>query len=141
MAIGFVGFVRNISITTSFQVKLWAFQDGLSLCVDKNFDAVEVEIDAKSVMDILSSLIYTNNLLSPLVDDCRLLATLIPQIQLKHYYCEANRSTDKLARLGAIQDSCFELFVCPPMDVFGIFNFELNGFYLNKVCLETLFSS
>ena len=52
MAIGFVGFVRNISITTSFQAELWAIQDGLSLCVDKNFDAIEVEIDAKSVMDI-----------------------------------------------------------------------------------------
>lgn len=52
MAIGFVGFARNTGIITSFQAELWALEDCLSLCVDKNFNAVEVEIDAKSVMDI-----------------------------------------------------------------------------------------
>ena len=52
MAIGFMGFARNTGITIGFQAKLWALRDGLSLCVDKNFNAIKVEIDAKSVMDI-----------------------------------------------------------------------------------------
>ena len=47
-----MGFARNTGITTSFQAELWVLRDGLSLCVDKTFNAVEVEIDAKSVMDI-----------------------------------------------------------------------------------------
>ena len=32
-----IGFARNIGITTSFQAKLWALRDGLSLFVDRNF--------------------------------------------------------------------------------------------------------
>lgn len=55
----------------------------------------EVDVDAKTVIDVLSSPSCSNNLISPLVDDCRLLAH-IPQIRFNNCYCEANRSADKL---------------------------------------------
>ena len=124
-----VGFARNIGITTSFQAELWAIRDGLSLCVDRKFSAVEVDLDAKSVIDVLTSPSCSNNLIYPLVDDCRLLATQISQIKFNHCYREANRSTDKLARLGEVQDSCFEIFARPPVDVVRTFKFELDGLY------------
>ena len=117
-----MGFARNIGITTSFQVELWALCNGLSLCVDRNFSTVEVDLDAKSVIDVLTSPSCSNNLTLPLVDDCRLLATKIPQIRFNHCHREANRSVDKLARLGAVQDSCFEIFTCPPVDVVRTLN-------------------
>ena len=44
-----VGFARNIGITTSFQAELWGLRDGLTLCVERNFSAVEVELDARAV--------------------------------------------------------------------------------------------
>lgn len=91
-------------------------------CVDRNFSTVEVDLDAKSVIDVLTSPSCSNNLTLPLVDDCRLLATKIPQIRFNHCYREANRSVDKLARLGAVQDSCFEIFTCPPVDVVRTLN-------------------
>ena len=49
-----LGLARNIGITTSFQAELWALRDSLSLCVDRNFSTVEVDLDAKSVIDVLT---------------------------------------------------------------------------------------
>ena len=81
----------------------------------------------------------SNNFIFPLGDDCKLLATQIPHIRFNHCYREANKSVDMLAKLGAVQDGCFEIFARLPMDVVRTFKSELDGLYLNRVCLETLF--
>lgn len=36
------GFSRRIGVTSSFEAELWALRDGLTICVDKNFQAIEV---------------------------------------------------------------------------------------------------
>ena len=41
-----VGFARNIGITSSYLAELWTSQDGLVLCISRNFNAVEVQLDA-----------------------------------------------------------------------------------------------
>ena len=43
-----VGFSRKIGIATSLIAELWAIQDGLMLCVDRNLVMVEIDLDAKS---------------------------------------------------------------------------------------------
>ena len=43
------GFSRNIGLSTSFMAELWALRDGLILCNNLNFSAVEIQIDAKTV--------------------------------------------------------------------------------------------
>ena len=134
-----VGFARNIGISSSFIAELWALRDRLLICVHRNFNAVEVELDAKAVIDVLSASKCTNSLVAPLVDDCKQLATQIHQIHFKHCFREVNRSADKLARMGATQDSEFKLFLCPPMDLVTVFNFDLNGLYLTKMCIESSF--
>ena len=55
---------------------------------------------------------FTNSLVSPQVNDCRLLATQIHQICFKHCFREANRSADRLDRMGAVQESQFFIFFC-----------------------------
>ena len=54
---------------------------GLLLCINRNFNAIEVELDAKSIIDVLSTSNCSDILASPMVDDCRLLATEIHQIR------------------------------------------------------------
>lgn len=81
-----MGFVRNIGITSRYIVELWALWDELLLCINRNFNAIEVELDAKSIIDVLSTSNCSNSLASPLVDDYRLLATQIHQIRFKHYF-------------------------------------------------------
>ena len=70
---------------------------------------------------------HSNSLVFPLLDDCRQLASQIPQIRFKHCYREANRVADHLARKGAKQNADFILFENPPVDLLAIFNFDLAG--------------
>ena len=67
-----VGFSWNVGVTSSFEVELWALMDGLSICVDRNYLAIEVELDDKAIIDILLNPNQTNSSVSPLLDDRRL---------------------------------------------------------------------
>ena len=52
-------------------MELWAIRDGLMLCTKRNLAMVEVELDAKAVVDMLANSQYLNNVISPLIEDCR----------------------------------------------------------------------
>ena len=62
------GFARRIGITTSFAVELWGLRDGLLQCLNLNLSFVLIELDAKSIVDLLVNSDYSNNAISPLVD-------------------------------------------------------------------------
>lgn len=49
------GFSRKIGITSSLMAELWAIRNGLMLCVDRNLVMVEIELDAKSIVDMLEN--------------------------------------------------------------------------------------
>ena len=66
-----VGFARKIGITSSFLAELWALRDGLNLCITCGIAAVEVELDAKAIVDAVSNPKYSNICASVLMDDCR----------------------------------------------------------------------
>ena len=36
--------------------------------------------------------------------------------------------------MGAAQDNQFKLFLCPPMDLVIVFNSDLNGLFLTRIC-------
>ena len=112
-----MGFACKIGKTTNFLAELWALHDGLNMYLKHNFATVEVEIDAKAIVDAISNPNYTNLFVSPLMDDCKLLVSRIPQICFRHCYCEANRCIDALVRLGGLQSSDFVIFVSLPMDL------------------------
>ena len=95
-----LGYSRKIGRTISFLVELWALRDGLHLCLSKNHLNVEVELDAKIIVDPLTATQRSDHPLSPLMDDCRYLATRFYHIQFKHCYHEANKCTNGLARKG-----------------------------------------
>ena len=46
-----LGYSRKIERTTSFLAELWALRDGLHLCLSNNHLDVEVELDAKIIVD------------------------------------------------------------------------------------------
>ena len=74
------------------------------------------------------------------MDDCRQLATQIPQVRFRHVYREANRCVDHLAKLGCSMDVDFVVFSCPPVDILSIFESGCRGLYVNRLCLEPVFS-
>ncbi|XP_030964717.1 uncharacterized protein LOC115985976 [Quercus lobata] len=122
----------DIGITSSFIAELWALRDGLMLCVDRNFPAVVVEMDAKVIIEVLNNPNNTNLIISSIVDDCRKLASRIPRIQFEHCYRETNRSADMLARMGANQSSSFSFHSSPPEDVKPLLEFDISELYLNR---------
>lgn len=46
-----IGFARNIGRASSFTAELWTLHDGLSICLARNFVMLEVEMDAKTIVD------------------------------------------------------------------------------------------
>ena len=65
------GFSRNIGTTTNLLAEIWALRDGLNLCISMNLEAVEIEVDAKAIVDLLANGNNSNNFISFLIDDCK----------------------------------------------------------------------
>ena len=95
---------------------------------------VEVELDAKAVVDMLANPLYSNNAISPLIEDCRFFISQIPHVRIKHCYCEANRCADKLARLGANQNVNFICYEDLPGELGVIVEADCNGVSIARQC-------
>ena len=108
------------------------------LCVERIFTAVVIEMDAKAIIEVLNNPNNTNLIISSIVDDCRQLASLVPQIHFDHCYRETNRSANMLARMGAQQSSSFILYDSPPEGLQSLLDFDCSGLYLNRCCPETI---
>ena len=65
------GCAGAISITTSVAAKLWALRDGIQLCIALKLPAVEIELDAKVVIDLVRKETSKFNSLDSLVADCK----------------------------------------------------------------------
>ena len=125
---------KNIGITNSFVAELWGLRDGLLLCSNLNIPSLIVEIDAKSIVEIFCKTGYVNDVISPILDDCKMLITKFQQVQFNHCFRQSNQCADALARLGAVQDLDFRIFESPPVDAFVFFEQDNSGLCFNKLC-------
>ena len=62
------GFARQIGHTTSFLAELWALRDGLTMCLDLSINALEIDLDAKVVADLMNNSGSSNASLWQIVD-------------------------------------------------------------------------
>ena len=60
---------------------------------------LEVELDAKVVLDLICSKNSPNAAYSSLLFDCKLMLDKIPHTTVKHVFQEANKCADALARI------------------------------------------
>jgi hypothetical protein len=72
-------------------IELWTLRDGLSLVFSLGFSSVLIELDALVVFlfPTISSSVYPS--LSTLVDDCKFLLRMIPQMGVKHVFRETKK--------------------------------------------------
>ena len=89
-----VSFSKRIGVTSSFAVELWGLREGLQLCCNLNISCLEVEMDVKSIVDVVGNPNYANNIISPILDDCRILITKFHQIHIKHCFRQANQCAE-----------------------------------------------
>ena len=116
--------------------ELWGLRDSLILCCNLHLPSLIVELYAKAIVDAFLNLNYENNVMSPILDDCRQLVTQFHWIRLKHCYREANRCADALARRGAEQDIDFLSFLSPLEDILNVFMEDFSGMHFNRHCPE-----
>ena len=104
------------------------------LCCNFNIVSVIVELDARTIVDAISNDQYVNNVISPILDDCRWLISRFHRILFKHCYWEANHYADSLARMSINQEIDFVSYESPPMNALKAYKDDRNGFYLSRLC-------
>ena len=132
-------FSKRIGITSSFATEMWGLCEGLKLCCNLNIRSLEVEMDAKAIVDVLQNTGYVNNVISPILDDCRHLISLFQNVRIKHCFRQANQCADGLARMSFSLNADFLIFDSPPMDIIDVFEGDLSGRSFIRSCTEPCF--
>ena len=104
------GFTRKLGSMYNIMAKLWALKEGLSLGRQLNLTNLNIEVDTIVLVHLLTNPGTINLMLELLLNDCRNLIKLFPNCSVTHIYREANRCTDKLAKMGTTQDT--DLLIC-----------------------------
>ncbi len=95
------GFAHNLGITNSLAAELWGLRDGLLLARDLNVSNLIIEIDAKSVVDLLQTAhmnISSSHPYSALINDCRYLLLSFEVATIHHAHHESTHCADLLAK-------------------------------------------
>ena len=92
-------------------------------------------------MDVLNNSSYCNTVISPLLDDCKLLIDQFPQVHVKHTFWEANKCADRLAKLGLVQSLDFSVHSFPPLELIPLIEADSLGAYCNRLCPGSCSSS
>lgn len=129
-----IGFSGRIGKADSFVAEIWALRDGLQLCHQMNVSAVMIELDAKALVDVLNNSAHCNSVISPLLDDCKLLISQFFQFCVKHTYQEANKCADHLANIELFQPLDFIVYSNPPLELISLVEADSVGSHCNKLC-------
>ena len=98
-----------------------------------------VELDAKVVVNLITSTGGANKPYLPLLNNCRYLLSRFLQTQVVHVFREGNRCADALARLGSSMAEEFLVFDNPPSpDVLYFVNTDAAGVLYNRTSYSVL---
>ena len=124
------GYSRSIGYTTSVLVEWWALQDGLILAIQLGINQLEVELDAKVIVELLNGAECPNRSYSSLMNDCRSLMARLVQVWVRNCFREANQCADFLAKRGCVMSENFAVFDTPPFaDLYILLDSDKNGLY------------
>ena len=114
-------------------------REGLQLCCNLNISCLEVEMDAKTIVDAVGNPDYVNNIISPILDDCRLLISKFHRVRFKHCFRQANQCADGLAKKSLRMTADFLRYDSSPVDILDVFEEDLNGMYSVRICPDSSF--
>ena len=92
---------------------------------------MEIELDAKVIMDLINSNSISNRVYTPLLHDCRLLLSQLQQVRVAHVFREANKCADFLAKRGCYLQADFDVYDQPPLLICFL--------YYTQMCMVCLF--
>ena len=96
-------------------------------------------MDVKAIVDVVGNPNYVNNIIFPILDNCRQLITRFHQVRIKHCFWQANQCADGLARKSFRMIADFLIYDSPPVDILDVFEGDLNGMYSYRICLDPCF--
>ena len=133
------GFSRSVGFATSITAEFWALRDGLILAAQLGIKDIEVELDAKIVVDLVQSNTVVNNSFLPLLSDYRSILSSFHQVRVGHTFREANRCAEALARIGCSLKEDFVVFDNPPsVEIESYVTTDANGMYYGRLTTATL---
>lgn len=106
-------YARAIGTTTNVAAELWVLRDGINLCLSLNLAAIEIELDAKVVIDLLEKDGDYPNKNDIIVADCREGLKKFSSVKIQHCFREANKCADALARRGPFSLKILLFFINP----------------------------
>nr|POE67484.1 hypothetical protein CFP56_51155 [Quercus suber] len=109
------------------QGEIQALRDGIRLCIALKLLAMEIELDAKVVIDLVRKDSNNLNSFDALVADYKERLKKIPNVRLMHCFREANKCANNLARRGALLDQDFVVFIHPPLEVELLIRLDAMG--------------
>ena len=109
------------------------------LCCNLNIYCLEVEMDAKSIVEVLQNTSYVNHVISLILDDYRHLISWFQNVCIKHCFRQANQCANGLARMSFRLNADFLVFDSPPVDIVDVFEGDLNGRFFIRSCTEPCF--
>ena len=116
-------------------------RDGLTLAIQLGISYLEVELDAKAIVEMLSNIGSFNRKFSPLLYDYRSLLARLTQVWVAHVYRKVNKCADFLAKKGCSMREDFVIFdVSPSDDLDKLLVFDVNGLYCYRQVVTTLAS-
>ena len=121
------GYARAIGTTSSLAAEPWVLKDGIRLCISLKLAVVEIKLDAKVAVELLTKENDNPNSNNIIVADCKEGLSQIPQSWIMHCYREANKCADALARRGALLTQDFSIFIQPPDDVALLLSLDSVG--------------
>lgn len=104
------------------------------MCINLQINALEIELDALVVADLMNNSGNSKAVYSAIVADCRFLISQVPQVKVSHCYGETNRYANGLAGLGSQQAYDILYYNSPPPCLRVLFLFDLYGVYHVRLC-------
>ena len=112
------------------------------MCLNMQISALEIDLGAKVVADLMCNTEILNTDNASIVADYRLLISQFPQVKVSYCYREANRCADALAILGYSQVLDFMYLNSPLPCILNVFLSDLYGLTQIRLCpLPDVFAS
>ena len=110
------------------------------MAIQLGINQLEVELDAKVIVEMLKSTNCPNKSFATLLCDCRCLMARFRQVRVRHVFREVNKCADFLAKRCSLMENFFVLDISPSDDLNVLFKANRNGMYYYRRVPNTLAS-
>lgn len=126
------GYAVNLGSCSILEAELWSILHGLSIAWNRGFRRIQVYLDSKIAVGLLSEGCYKTNACHALVKAIQDVHAGSGEILWKHTYREANQVADVLAKFGLSLDDQVRFFYVPPSFVCNALRVDAGGTFFPR---------